>query len=48
MATAVIMVGQNAGMLLGPIIFGTLAQAVGWPAAIAGLAVRCALGLLAG
>jgi len=48
MAMAVIMVGQNAGMLLGPIIFGTLAERSGWPAAFASLAVISALGLLAG
>ena len=47
-AMAVIMVGQNAGMLLGPVIFGTLAQSVGWPAAFVSLAVMAALGLLAG
>lgn len=47
-AMGVIMVGQNAGMLLGPIIFGTLAQAAGWPVAFASLAVLSALGLLAG
>ncbi len=47
-AMAVIMVGQNAGMLLGPILFGTLIQSAGWPAAFASLAVLSALGLLAG
>ena len=47
-AMAVIMVGQNAGMLLGPMIFGTLAESAGWPAAFASLAVISALGLLAG
>lgn len=47
-AMAVIMVGQNAGMLLGPVIFGTLAQSAGWPAAFASLAALSALGLLAG
>ena len=47
-AMAVIMVGQNAGMLLGPAVFGTLAEAAGWPAAFASLAVLSALGLLAG
>ena len=48
MAMAVIMVGQNAGMLLGPIVFGALAERSGWPAAFASLAVMSALGLLAG
>jgi MFS family permease len=47
-AMAVIMVGQNAGMLLGPVIFGALADGAGWPAAFASLAVMTALGLLAG
>ena len=48
MAMAVIMVGQNAGLLLGPIVFGTLAQSVGWTAAFASLAVMAVLGLVAG
>jgi len=47
-AMAVIMVGQMAGVLLGPLVVGTLAQTVGWPAAFASLAVMPALGLLAG
>ncbi len=47
-AMAVIMVGQNAGMLLGPVVFGTLAESAGWTAAFASLAVMLALGLLAG
>jgi DHA1 family inner membrane transport protein len=47
-AMPVIMVGQNAGMLLGPIVFGTLARSVGWPVATASLAVMSALGLLTG
>ena len=47
-AMAVIMVGQNAGMLLGPVIFGALAEGAGWPAAFASLGVMAALGLLAG
>jgi nitrate/nitrite transporter NarK len=47
-AMAVIMVGQNGGMLLGPLVFGALAEASGWPAAFASLAVMSALGLLAG
>lgn len=47
-AMAVIMVGQNAGMLLGPMVFGTLAESAGWPAAFASLAVMLAFGLLAG
>lgn len=47
-AMAVIMVGQNAGMLLGPLIFGTLIESAGWPIAFAVLAVLAAAGLLAG
>lgn len=47
-AMAVIMVGQNAGMLVGPLIYGALVEAAGWPAAFAGLAVLAALGLAAG
>jgi hypothetical protein len=35
-------------MLLGPLVFGALAEASGWPAAFASLAVMSALGLLAG
>ena len=48
MAMAVIMVGQNAGLLLGPIVFGTLAQSAGWTAAFASIAVLAVLGLVAG
>jgi MFS family permease len=48
LAMAIIMVGQNAGMLIGPVIFGLLAEEAGWPAAFASLAVMSALGLLAG
>ena len=47
-AMAIIMVGQNAGMLLGPVIFGGLAQAAGWPAAFLGLPAIALLGFLAG
>ncbi|MBN1657243.1 MAG: MFS transporter [Anaerolineae bacterium] len=46
-AMAVIMVGQNAGMLLGPLVFGALVDASGWPVAFASVAVMAALGLLA-
>lgn len=48
MAMAVIMVGQNAGMLLGPVILGTLAQSAGWPIAFISLAVMSLIGLIAG
>lgn len=47
-AMAVIMVGQNAGMLIGPLIYGALVEAAGWPAAFAGLAIIAVLGLAAG
>jgi MFS family permease len=46
-AMAVIMVGQNAGMLLGPLIFGALVEGPGWPAAYSGLAVLAAGAVLA-
>jgi MFS family permease len=48
LAMAMIMVGQNAGMLLGPLVFGALTQSAGWPAAFLSLAGMAALGLLAG
>ena len=46
-AMAVLMVGQNAGMLLGPLIFGALVEGPGWPAAYSGLAVLAAGAVLA-
>jgi MFS family permease len=49
LAMGVIMVGQNAGMLVGPIVFGALVEsASGWPLAFGSLAVMCLLGALAG
>ncbi len=48
LAMAVIMVGQNAGMLIGPVIFGALAEGPGWPVAFASLGVMAAFGLLCG
>lgn len=49
LAMSVIMVGQNGGMLLGPIIFGALAEtAGGWPLAFGSLALMCLAGALAG
>jgi len=48
LAMAMIMVGQNGGTLLGPAVFGALAEGVGWVAAFASLGVVAALGLLAG
>jgi hypothetical protein len=35
-------------MLIGPVIFGTLAQSVGWPVAFASVAVMAAVGFVAG
>ncbi len=49
LAMGVIMVGQNAGMLTGPIIFGALIESAwGWPLAFGSLAAMCLLGALAG
>ena len=47
MAMAMIMVGQNGGMLLGPVVFGALVEGAGWQAAFASLSVLATLGLLA-
>ena len=47
-AMAMIMAGQNAGMLLGLVILGKLIDGAGWPAAFISVAVISALGLLAG
>jgi len=49
LAMGVIMVGQNAGMLVGPVIFGALAESAGgWLLAFGSLAVMCLLGAVAG
>lgn len=48
LAMAMIMVGQNGGTLLGPAVFGALAESVGWGAAFASLSVFTGLGLAAG
>jgi MFS family permease len=49
MAMGVIQVGQNAGMLAGPLVFGALIESPGgWSAAFASLAVMCLLGAIAG
>jgi MFS family permease len=48
MAMAVIMVGQNAGVLLGPAIFGALVETWGWTIAFASLGVMSLGGLVAG
>jgi len=49
LAMGIIMAGQNAGMLVGPIIFGALIESAGgWPLAFGSLSVMCLLGALAG
>jgi MFS family permease len=49
LAMAVVMVGQNAGMLLGPVVFGVLIESAGgWQLAFGSLAVVCLVGALAG
>jgi MFS family permease len=49
LAMGVIMVGQNAGMLVGPVVFGALAESTGgWLLAFGSLAVMCLLGAVAG
>ncbi len=49
LAMGVIMVGQNAGQLAGPIVFGALAESAGgWPLAFGSLAGMCLLAALAG
>ena len=49
LAMGVIMVGQNAGMLVGPLVFGAfIGSAGGWSLAFGSLAVMCFLGALAG
>jgi MFS family permease len=45
LAMGIIMVGQNAGFLLGPVIFGALLESAGgWPLAYISLAAMCLLG----
>ena len=49
LAMGVMMVGQNAGMLLGPIVFGALAESAGgWPVAFGSLAPIFLVALAAG
>ncbi len=49
LAMGVVMVGQNAGMLVGPLLFGLLVEtAGGWPLAFGGLALLGLLAALAG
>jgi MFS family permease len=48
MAMAVIQVGQNAGMLLGPLVFGWLVESLGWQVAFWALAPVGVLGAVSG
>lgn len=49
LAMAVIMVGQNAGFFLGPVIFGALVESAGgWPLAFGSQAVMSLVGAAAG
>ena len=49
LAMAVVMMGQNAGVLIGPLLFGALAESpAGWGLAFASLPVICLLGVAAG
>jgi MFS family permease len=49
MAMAVIQIGQNAGMLLGPFVLGWLVESIGgWQAAFLSLAPVSLLGAVAG
>ncbi len=48
LAMGVLMVGQNAGMLIGPLAFGALVEAAGWPLAFASMAVIGLAGAVAG
>ncbi len=49
MAMAVIQVGQNAGMLMGPLAFGGIVEAAGgWQIAFWMLVPVCAVGAMAG
>ena len=49
LAMAVVMMGQNAGVLIGPLMFGVLVGATGgWAIAFASLPIVCLLGVLAG
>jgi cyanate permease len=46
---AMIAAGQNAGLLLGPVVFGSLIESTGgWPAAFVSLAIVAMLGAAAG
>ena len=47
-AMSVIMIGRSLGTLVGPVLFGSLIEAGGWPVAFGSLAPTAALGLLCG
>jgi len=48
MAMGVIMVGQNAGSLLGPLLFSGLVESASWPIAFGSLGIVCVAGAAAG
>jgi MFS family permease len=48
MAMAIVLFGQNVGMLIGPFIFGTLVESSGWEVAFWTLAPVCGAGAVAG
>jgi MFS family permease len=49
MAMAVIQIGQNSGMLLGPLVFGWMVESMGgWQIAFWALAPVSAIGAIAG
>jgi MFS family permease len=48
MAVAILLVGLNAGMLLGPLVLGRLIQTGGWSVAFTALVPVCAVGAIAG
>jgi MFS family permease len=43
---AILSVGQNAGMVIGPILFGGLVEGLGWAAAANWMMPVCVLGLV--
>jgi MFS family permease len=45
---AVIQIGQNMGMFLGPLVFGLLIEYWGWQAAFWALAPICVIGTISG
>jgi len=47
MAVAILQVGMNAGMLIGPLVLGLLVETAGWTAAFGLLAPVCVIGAIA-